>query len=1233
MFLLLLLVILRFGQSQDLKLTPLVPPPPDVSALGKFGLVPVDYFTGVADITIPIYTIDEGNLTWPVSIKYHSGGIKVKEDASEVGLGWALCGGGTIVSVTRGKPDFPVGFLNDHTSMPDPPSMITGKKSPLMSVSERYYLWDSDKKVFPYNSTENPTIVTAVTGLNLTKNGADKEYYFYFNFGQDPHNAVAPDFSSDLYIITIGEKSYKFIFDNSFKPVVLGDGSIKIELIENGNYPNWKVTDEQGIQYYFTQGQFYYASNSPINEANPNYGLQNLNTWHLTKVKSPIYGELNFTYQYENKKFIKPLPALSETYLVGMISPYTQQITDKVTPSYSLYEQVYLDKIHFSSGYMRFIYSSDRLDLQGAKRLTAVEVRQRGGDDKLVRKVKFDNSSYFVSTLGTLGNIEFRNAHLQIKNAYPQYDDNMTKRLRLNSVSEVDPAGLAVERKHTFSYNDKLELPSKLSLSIDHWGYYNGANNNMLLPPSNVRLSIFPTSQYYPGANRNANPANMQACVLTSIKYPTGGSSSFKYETNQYKRIDAEIIFKEEYSSLYKAWGSSEINISPGFVDASGNFTVGSEWNGKKLVIESFNSSNMPRPYPSGSFLEIVLRRNNYVLKRIPLASNGNLTERLVDSSFVLEPGNYNISYESAPSSFFNSLQIRRQLYIPKASWTSQQVEKTYYVGGLRISQSESFDPVSGKSMVKNYAYFDGVRDADPIYESSEGDGSWVNYWEGMIKEHNSAHMYRHGHSIYNFSDGRSSPYYGYEKVLVTEQSSEGESGAMEYLYHAEPSLNINTMLLRGGLTSMGIANPVPAPIPEIPSGFRGKLKEENYYKYAGKDYGEENYYKYAGKNYSLVRKKKYHYTDENVETVWQMLFNQGLSKLLTQASQLFNIYAHHFAIPINRNMLKKVEDFSLDDSGNSIVTSQEYQYDKTNGHYQVIKLKTETSKGDILITNYKYPQDYTPLADVAGLDSRSQGIKLLQQTHVVKPVETYKEMMTKGGSGSKYSSGLLYTYNTDLPTVKEVLALEPTTPLASFSASSVNGGAFLFDDLYDVRIQFHKYKEGRLLEQSFKSGPVRSYVWGYSNIFPVAEVINARQEQIYYNGFEEDPNSSSDVKAKAGTKYINGFEFVPPSGFTPALNSRLSYWGLENGKWVYHEQEYSGGVVTLSGNVDEVRIHPAGAQMTTYAYDPLVGMTSATDTNGQTTYYEYDTFGRLYLVKDSEGNILKKYEYHFQGQ
>jgi hypothetical protein len=78
---------------------------PNAASLGKFGDIPVNYHTGIPSIGIPLYTIQDGNLSVPISISYHAGGLKVDEPSSSVGAGWALNAGGVITRTVKDKPD------------------------------------------------------------------------------------------------------------------------------------------------------------------------------------------------------------------------------------------------------------------------------------------------------------------------------------------------------------------------------------------------------------------------------------------------------------------------------------------------------------------------------------------------------------------------------------------------------------------------------------------------------------------------------------------------------------------------------------------------------------------------------------------------------------------------------------------------------------------------------------------------------------------------------------------------------------------------------------------------------------------------------------------------------------------------------------------------------------------------------------------------------------------------
>ena len=52
---------------------------------------------------------------------------------------------------------------------------------------------------------------------------------------------------------------------------------------------------------------------------------------------------------------------------------------------------------------------------------------------------------------------------------------------------------------------------------------------------------------------------------------------------------------------------------------------------------------------------------------------------------------------------------------------------------------------------------------------------------------------------------------------------------------------------------------------------------------------------------------------------------------------------------------------------------------------------------------------------------------------------------------------------------------------------------------------------------------------------------------------------------------------------------------------------------------------------MTSYTYDPLVGVTSQSDINGKITYYEYDPWGRLKLIRNKDRDVVKVFDYRIK--
>lgn len=316
-----------------------------------------------------------------------------------------------------------------------------------------------------------------------------------------------------------------------------------------------------------------------------------------------------------------------------------------------------------------------------------------------------------------------------------------------------------------------------------------------------------------------------------------------------------------------------------------------------------------------------------------------------------------------------------------------------------------------------------------------------------------------------------------------------------------------------------------------------------------------------------------------------------------------------------------------------AVTTETDLFYDNP-AHLQPTRTETFTSKAnEKLITQTSYVQDFSYPGSSTPIQ---QGITNFKNRYIIAPVEVSRFKSPLSGTPRRLISSQRYTFNPSQPVIDSILSIDMVTPLTDFVPLSItSGGVLTKDGRYSKKIDFDKYDtQSNLLQQHIENGVPVSYIWGYNGQYPIAECKNASTAEFYYDGFEENMNGTT-IIPHTGRQYTT----TPTVNWTVPTNGRtyqISYWYYNGTAWKYSgEITYTGPTYTMTGGsaYDDVRIYPKDAQMSTYTYDGLVGITSSTDTKNETTYYEYDNFRRLMNIKDKDGNIIKHYEYHYNGQ
>lgn len=339
--------------------------------------------------------------------------------------------------------------------------------------------------------------------------------------------------------------------------------------------------------------------------------------------------------------------------------------------------------------------------------------------------------------------------------------------------------------------------------------------------------------------------------------------------------------------------------------------------------------------------------------------------------------------------------------------------------------------------------------------------------------------------------------------------------------------------------------------------------------------------------------------------------------------------------------------------SNDTLITLKENKYDFERSVSPAIVYSND-SKGNIRMEVLKYPTDFIGIVDS---DTITGGIRKLLDRHIYRPVIEHSIYLKNSDSSNTRLLGSVFTsYRKDISVPYRLYAMPVSTPITDFAPSNTSG---INDNRYQQRILFNKYDSmGNLLEQQKINDVKLNYLWDHNHTIPIAQVTNADSSSIAYSSFEADTRGGWTYMSVLvnDTFYITGNKSYRMSGGNitrtglPSSTYIVSYWGYNGsvnvnssgptrtgktiGSWTYYEHEITGTSVTVSGSnvIDELRLYPKGAQMTTYTFSPLVGMTTQCDLNNRILYYEYDIFKRLKTIKDEDGRILKRMDYKYQG-
>lgn len=511
--------ITAFTQTPEIKteLPTILPPSPTVAALMKFEQVPVSNYTGIPDISIPLFSSQtrSKDISLDISLKYHPSGIAADERAGDVGLGWSLFAGGTISRTVRGFPDeeltAPGGSngngrigmhqtnFNDYNEFIDLTEIDTFSLTPQQKYDMNEYLWNVQ-----------------------VRGNLDTEHDLWqFNFmGFTGRFYIKRNVSTGLLEVTpLDDYRLKIIYNYTTALVPVG----------------FTVYDDKGYRYVFDEIETTHTTTATQNDY---FGVGLEETITAGKYYNSAF-HLSKVYDNNDKLLIQflfnPDKSIFEsvTDMTHIINTYSGRCQTGY-PICTFQGNNYLQCFEGEAALDRKIGAKETvtntLRITKVKKIQEIQIPGIAKVDLVFEKGREDTNINVNDSACVFKELIIRDWHSTVIKKFKLqygYSEIRDKRLMLTGLIEMDSAET---KSQAYDFVYESNDSSNYFIAKDYWGYFNLVSDCGISHDN----------------DREPSPDFSTTDILQKIKYPTGGCAIFDFESNQYSYVGDKPI--EDFS-------------------------------------------------------------------------------------------------------------------------------------------------------------------------------------------------------------------------------------------------------------------------------------------------------------------------------------------------------------------------------------------------------------------------------------------------------------------------------------------------------------------------------------------------------------------------------------------------------------------------------------------------------------------------------------------------------------